>query len=176
MRETDQWLRDRLARTGLGYTENGKRKTAKQAVEKKAESAKQVARRKHYKQSPDGVHQVQIKPLSVNKAWKGRRFKTDDYTNYEQACAILLPESIEIPEGALEVFFEWGVSSKGADYDNPVKPFQDILQARYGFDDRRIVAAHISKVLVKQGDEYIKFKIVEASMKSIFEYGQGSGS
>jgi hypothetical protein len=26
---------------------------------------------------------VKIKPLSVNKAWKGRRFKTDDYLVFQ---------------------------------------------------------------------------------------------
>ena len=44
---------------------------------------------------------------------------------------------------------------------NPVKPFVDCLQKRYGFNDRRIKRAIIDVVEVKKGEEYIKFDLRE---------------
>lgn len=101
---------------------------------------------------------IPIKPMSVNMAWKGQRFKTKEYKWYEQACMLLMPKGVDIPEGELSVYYEFGVSNAGADYDNPIKPIQDILQKRYNFNDSRIVEAHIRKVKVKKGEEYIIFK------------------
>ena len=103
---------------------------------------------------------LDIKPLSVNEAWKGRRFKTDSYKSYERSVLMLL-RPMTIPEGPLELFLEWGFSSAGSDFDNPIKPFTDCLQKKYGFNDNRIVRAVIEKVKVKKGSEYINFEIKE---------------
>ena len=103
---------------------------------------------------------IDIKPLSVNDAWKGRRFKTDEYKAYERSVLLLL-RPLKIPDGLLEIHLEWGFSSNGSDYDNPIKPFQDCLQKKYGFNDNKIKRALIEIVKVKKGEEYIKFKIKE---------------
>jgi Holliday junction resolvase RusA-like endonuclease len=102
---------------------------------------------------------VNIKPLSVNDVWKGRRFKTDQYTQYALAVSLLLPNNLIIPEGLLRVYYEFGLSSNGGDWDNPVKPFQDIIQEKYKFNDSRIMEATVRKAIVKKGQEYISFKI-----------------
>ena len=101
---------------------------------------------------------IKIKPLSVNECWKGRRFKTLKYKSYIiDVFSKLKP--LDIPDGKLYLIVELGLSSKNADWDNPVKPFQDILQKKYGFNDNRIYKATVEKVDVKKGDEYIKFTI-----------------
>jgi len=102
---------------------------------------------------------VNIKPISVNKCWQGRRFKTQDYKFYEQELQDLLPPFYEIPVGELKAYYEFGVSSVLSDWDNPIKPFQDVLQKKYGFDDKFIMQATVKKVHVKKGKEYVKFKI-----------------
>jgi len=99
--------------------------------------------------------------MTVNRAWRGRRYKSSEYKLYVIGAGLLLPKSIEIPDGPLSVYYEFGVSYSGADYDNPIKPFQDILQDKYGFNDSRIMEAHIKKVVVKKGEEYIKFSITQ---------------
>lgn len=105
---------------------------------------------------------VPIKPLSVNQAWQGRRYKTKQYKEYEkQVMRLLTP--INIPEGPLQVSLTWGFSSSASDVDNPTKPFVDILQKRYGFNDNRIVMITARKVKVKRGDEFIEFQIAEAA-------------
>jgi hypothetical protein len=52
------------------------------------------------------MQKIQIKPLSVNDAWKGRRFKTDEYKVYEQVLMYKLP-AIEVPEGKLRIDYEF---------------------------------------------------------------------
>lgn len=94
-----------------------------------------------------------IKPLSVNECWQGKRFKTKAYKSYERELLLCLPQK-EIPEPPYLIKFEFGLSSKLADWDNPIKPLQDILQKKYGFDDRDIVEAYVKKIKVSKGQEY----------------------
>lgn len=102
---------------------------------------------------------IYIKPLSTNKAWRGRRIKTDEHNSYCDAVTMLLPKSITIPDGFLKISYEFGFSSNGADLDNPLKSMTDIISKKYGFNDNRIMIATIKKVIVKKGKEYIKFNI-----------------
>ncbi len=102
---------------------------------------------------------VNIKPLSVNSAWQGKRYKTPEYKSYEKTVLLMLPKRIELPNPPFSITFEFGVSSKLSDWDNPIKPFQDILCKKYDIDDRDIYKGTVSKVLVKKGEEYVKFKI-----------------
>ena len=99
-----------------------------------------------------------FKPLSVNARWQGRRFKTGEYKVYEFQTLRILPP-LDIPNGKLEIKYTVGVSSKNADIDNPIKPFQDILQKKYGFNDRNIYRISIEKVDTKKGEEFIAFEI-----------------
>ena len=108
------------------------------------------------------MHRVDIKPMSVNEAWQGSRFKTPKYKAYARDLSLILPPSVAIPAGPLQVEYEFGVSNMQADYDNPIKPFQDVLQTKYGFNDSRIMRAVIEKVKVPKGKEYIKFLITGA--------------
>jgi Holliday junction resolvase RusA-like endonuclease len=101
---------------------------------------------------------VNIKPLSVNETWQGKRFKTQKYKDYELKMLFILP-SIEIPEGKLRIDIIYGFSNKSSDIDNPCKPFIDILQKKYGFNDSRIYFLTQSKEIVEKGQEFIKFTV-----------------
>lgn len=109
--------------------------------------------------------QIQIKPLSVNEVWQGKRFKTVKYRAYEKNLIQLLPDLI-IPSGNLRVDITYGFSSVGSDIDNPCKPFLDVLQKRYLFDDKRIFELNQKKEIVKKGNEYIYFEIHEIKANS----------
>ncbi len=102
---------------------------------------------------------IKVKPLSVNQCWRGRRYKTDLYKDYEQEVYYQLPE-LDVPEGKIELRLTFAFSSKNADYDNAIKPFQDILQKKYNFNDNRIYKAVVEKVDVKKGNEFISFLIL----------------
>lgn len=104
------------------------------------------------------ILEQKIKPLSVNECWQGKRYKTDSYKKYEAALMLMLPKK-EMPKPPYKISFEFGFSSKLADYDNPIKPLQDILQKKYGFNDKDIYEATIKRVDVKKGDEYFKIEL-----------------
>lgn len=101
---------------------------------------------------------LDIKPLSVNLAWKGRRFKTDKYKQYERDVLYLLPQ-MKLGKPPYEIYLEFGFSNMGADFDNPVKLITDLIQKKYNFDDKHIIEAHIKKVKTEKGKEYIKFTL-----------------
>lgn len=102
---------------------------------------------------------VNINPMSVNAAWMGRRVKTQKYRDYEEVMLNLL-DDYDVPEGGdLFILYQWGLSNAGFDIDNPIKPLQDILQTRYGFNDKRLVTMYVTKEKVKRGKEYIEFLI-----------------
>ncbi len=102
---------------------------------------------------------IQIKPLSVNEAWQGQRFKTRNYQDYERRALLLLPPILDIPAGDLSIILEFGFSNRASDLDNPVKPIMDILQKRYGFNDAQVVHYQLIKKIVPKGSEYIAFSI-----------------
>lgn len=100
----------------------------------------------------------QIKLLSVNECWTGRRFKTPAYKAYEKELLYILPTR-ELPKPPFKISFEFGFSNKSADWDNPVKPLQDILQKKYGFNDKDIFEPVVKKKIVKKGQEYFKVEL-----------------
>ncbi len=101
---------------------------------------------------------IKVKALSVNACFQGRRFKTKHYKAYELQIKSLLPK-IDVPKGQLMITFHFGFSSKLSDIDNPVKPFMDILQKQYGFNDNQVYEMRLTKEIVNKGDEFIEFDI-----------------
>ena len=103
---------------------------------------------------------LQIKPLSVNECFKGRRFRTIKYDVFIKNMLLLLPLKLDIPdETNIKLAIEFGFSSKASDIDNCCKSFIDCLVKKYKVDDRFIYEMHVFKTIVKKGEEYIKFKI-----------------
>ena len=101
---------------------------------------------------------IDYKPLSVNECWKGRRFKTDEYKRYERSLLFMLPK-YSLPLKPFAVSLVFGLSTLNADIDNPVKPLLDILQKKYGFNDRDIMSLRVVKRKVEKGSEFINFTI-----------------
>lgn len=96
-------------------------------------------------------------PLSVNKCWQGKRFKTKLYKDYEETLLWLLPKK-QFPKDNISIKIIAGFSSKLSDADNILKPLLDILQLKYKFNDRDIKELYIRKELVKKGNEFIKLR------------------
>ena len=103
---------------------------------------------------------IYIKPLSINQAFKGRKYKTNRYKSYEIEVNNLL-KKLKVGDGKLSVKLVFGFSNTASDIDNPVKCFIDICQKRYGFNDKMIYKLDVEKVDVKKGKEYIDFEINE---------------
>lgn len=101
------------------------------------------------------MHKIEkkIKLLSVNRAWQGRRFKTKNYDNYENTLLYTLPNEKINTTNSYYIIFIFNFSNKLSDWDNPIKPLQDILQKKYGFNDRDIYIALTFKKIVPKKDE-----------------------
>jgi Holliday junction resolvase RusA-like endonuclease len=104
---------------------------------------------------------LDVKPLSVNQCWQGRRFKTKAYKQYEKALLQLLPNIDFTFKDKISINITFGFSNKTSDIDNPLKPILDILQKKYYFNDRSIYELNVKKEVVKKGKEFISIKINE---------------
>lgn len=101
------------------------------------------------------------KPLSINEAWQGKRFKTPAYKAYEEAMLLLMPKGKIDLEQMLRVEFFFGFSNKASDLDNPVKLLMDIAQKKYGFNDKNVFELNVRKCIVKKGEEFIQMGIYQ---------------
>ena len=101
---------------------------------------------------------LKLKPLSLNSAYRGRRFTTPELACYKEAICLMSPK-MAIPKGKLQVKYVFGVSSKNADGDNLIKCAQDALAEKYDFNDKLIYKWEVEKVDVKKGKEFISFEI-----------------
>ena len=106
-----------------------------------------------------------IKPLSANQAWLGKKTKTPAYREYERRLMAALPD-LEIPDGPMTLKVIVRYSSRLADIDNALKPFIDILQKRYAFNDRHIYKLLVVKEIVPKGEEQLLFKLEEYRRKN----------
>tara|TARA_R100000734_G_C3280107_1_gene73928 strand:+ start:175 stop:495 length:321 start_codon:yes stop_codon:yes gene_type:complete len=103
---------------------------------------------------------IWIKPLSVNEAFRGRKFKTKKYIEFEQEMLLRLPK-MNIPNNKLEIHYKIGFSNRNSDLDNAFKQLNDCLQKKYGFNDNLIYKIIAEKEIVKKGQEFIEFKICQ---------------
>lgn len=113
------------------------------------------------------MNKLLIKPLSVNAVWQGKRFKTKLYKQYEKDVSLMLRNK-KLPKPPYRIYLEFGFSNKLSDIDNPVKPFMDILQKRYNFNDRDVYEMILKKVDVKKGKDYIKWHIESTELCNLF--------
>ena len=80
-----------------------------------------------------------VKPLSINKCWKGRRFKTNDYKDYEQELLYLLKNSEKV-SGFVNVNYKiYLINFLKSDVGNIEKPLTDIIVKSGIIDDDRFI-------------------------------------
>ena len=103
---------------------------------------------------------IDIKPLSVNDAWQGKRFKSPKYKIYEELLLSLIPAN-KVPDGKLKIDITYGFSNVASDVDNPTKCLVDIMQKRYKFNDKNIYELNLKKEIVKKGKEFFEYTITQ---------------
>lgn len=129
---------------------------------KKKDHSKSIESFLNAKASVDGEYvRVNIRTLSQNDCWVGQRFKTPLYDKYERALRRVLPPVTVLKEKKYRIDYEFGFSNVASDIDNPVKSLTDVLQKLYQFNDKNIYEMNLRKVIVKRGEEYLKFKFTE---------------
>jgi Holliday junction resolvase RusA-like endonuclease len=96
----------------------------------------------------------------VNEAWQGKRFKSKKYQTYEAELLYTLPKTeVNWDKQPIELSLIVGLSNMQSDIDNIVKPFVDVLQKKYNFNDKYIFRLIVEKKLVEKGAEFIEFYI-----------------
>ena len=90
---------------------------------------------------------LDIKPISINKAFRGRRFKTQECNDYEDDFMKIAPRQKMI-EGIVEIEYKFYTKNhKMADIDNMIKVTQDLLvKCHYIEDDRKIYKLIVYKI------------------------------
>lgn len=101
---------------------------------------------------------LKINPLSVNKAWQGRRVKTGSYRDYEDMCLWLLNEYSGV-HGWVEIKYNFYIKNYlKADVDNFVKPLTDIVVKAGLIDDDRFIKRMVIEKF-KSTKEYVELEI-----------------
>lgn len=108
------------------------------------------------------IKKLKIKPLSVNKCWQGRRFKTPDYKSYETELVFLIKmRKLEKVCGFVTIDYHFYLKNfKMSDAGNFEKPLTDII-VKSGLidDDRFIKKMTLEKFQCIGNDEYIEINI-----------------
>lgn len=116
---------------------------------------------------------VPLKAMSVNAAYRGRRFQSALYKQYEKDLGLLLPPK-EALEGPVRIEYSFYLrNDKRTDLDNLIKPLQDILVKRgYIKDDTQVYELEARKLAAKE--DSISVKITGLSPKKSLPWkGQG---
>ena len=103
---------------------------------------------------------IEVKPMSVNQVWQGRRFKTQAYKQYEQDCGWFI--KCPMIKGEVKVHYKFYIKHFSiSDVDNFIKPIQDILVKNGAIeDDRKIIKITAEKI--KSENEYIEVELSTA--------------
>lgn len=104
--------------------------------------------------------EVNIKPLSINRAWQGRKYRTKEYKAYQEEMHYLLPNK-EMIKGKIAVFLTFYLKNPTqCDVDNFIKPILDIFKNKgYIEDDRNVYFVQATKE--KDTTSRIKIDIVK---------------
>ena len=105
------------------------------------------------------MNKVKVKPLSANRTYRGTRSKPYDYRKYEKELLAALPNIKVAKRGNLKLDLIVHYSNPRADIDNFIKPFLDILQKKYSFDDNRVYLLTATKEIVPKGEEAVSFSL-----------------
>ena len=104
---------------------------------------------------------IPIKPLTVNKAYRGRKYKSPEYKEWTEKMDLLLLKHAPpgpLPEGDLFIFFNFGMTLQN-DTDNPVKSAKDRIAKHYGINDRRFRSHAADRIKQPRDGGFIEFII-----------------
>lgn len=103
---------------------------------------------------------IPMKPLSVNMAWKGKRFKSAAYSNFEEEFFLVAPRGLVAIVGPVEMRVVWNLkNARASDIDNALKTLLDCLvKCGILIDDR-----HIWRLVVEKKQSAVDSIDVEIS-------------
>lgn len=103
--------------------------------------------------------EIHAKPLSINKAFQGRRFKTPECKQYEDLLWYLLPKR-EMIKGMVRIDYRFFLTNhKMQDSDNLIKVLQDMLVKKGYIEDDRLIYYHTVAKIPSKGVNKIQIEI-----------------
>lgn len=100
-----------------------------------------------------------ISALSVNRAYKGRRFRTPDHKMYKDRLAIEFRRfKLPLIDDRAFIYIKFGITDQ-QDVTNGIKMFEDALCNHIGINDRKVGMLICEKEVVKRVDRFIEFGI-----------------
>lgn len=110
---------------------------------------------------------LNVKPLSQNEAYQGRRYHTKKYESFILECLykLQIKHKEMFQHKNIELWLVFYFSTKAADLTNPIKLFEDTLSKKYGFNDNCVMDLHVKKRRCKKGEERIEFYAKESEYK-----------
>lgn len=99
--------------------------------------------------------EVPLKPMSINVAWQGKRYKTKRYKNFEKAFFLSTSQPHTTIKEEVVVIYVFYLKYYGrTDVGNLEKPLSDLITKRnYIKDDRYIKSINLIKKRVKDKKE-----------------------
>ena len=90
-------------------------------------------------------------------------FKTPQYLEYQNEIRdSMMGTQWQFADSQVKFTIDVGLSNRGADVDNVIKPLLDTYQAIFEeFNDNKVYHIDITKSIVKRGDEYINVTVEE---------------
>ena len=114
------------------------------------------------------ILKIDIKPLSVNEVWQGRRFKSKAYKNYEETLLWILPKNLKPISGPVEIRFKFYMkNNKMSDWDNPIKPLQDVLVKSGIITEDRYIHLGMAQKIASDRD-YVEVMLLPYVDRDIF--------
>jgi len=104
------------------------------------------------KRTPAVALDLPVKPISVNALYKGKRYKSEEYKNFESELAYNLPLDARIGlEGPLVLEATFYITNMRQDLDNLLKGLLDVLEHCGVYsNDKQIVAIRATKEKAKE--------------------------
>ena len=104
---------------------------------------------------------VNLKPCSVNRAWQGRRFKTNDYKDFEKGMLLLIKNTPLMAQKDYGIYLKFHLKNVVAsDLSNFIKTTEDIIvKAGIVKDDRYCWRMLVDKF--RSESDYLEFDIIE---------------
>jgi Holliday junction resolvase RusA-like endonuclease len=106
---------------------------------------------------------IKAKALSINQAYRRKRYRTKKYDTYESEVIYLISSQfVGIPKipGYVDIIYRFYVKNwKRVDVDNLIKPLQDTLvKAGVIDDDRKVMSLVVDKIPAEKNfiDIFIK--------------------
>ena len=101
---------------------------------------------------------IPVKPISTNKLFQGRRFKTKEYDKFLEAALYFAPK-VKMTKGIVQLRVDFYIKqAKKSDLDNFLKGTLDLITAAGYIEDDRFIYKIIARKF-KSDNERIELKI-----------------